>query len=182
MEAAALVNFIFSTLTLVMNIGIIFYLLYLLSKKFTRQTISFWENITRLLKKHALLFTFILAAAATIGSLLYSEVLGYIPCKLCWFQRIFMYPQAIFLAIAWKKKEEKILFYSLILSTIGGLIAAYHYLSQRIDFSTQCGTNAVDCTLRYVFHYGYITIPMMAVTAFLGIIIISLLKHEKTVV
>ena len=53
---------------------------------------------------HAVLFSFIIATAATLGSLFYSEIAGYEPCKLCWFERIFMYPQSlVFLVALWKR-------------------------------------------------------------------------------
>ena len=73
----------------------------------------------------------ILSLSATMGSLWYSEIIGFEPCKLCWFQRIFMYPQTILFLIAMKvKRNTGIIWNSLVLSLIGGLIASYHYLMQ----------------------------------------------------
>ncbi|MCR4328271.1 MAG: disulfide oxidoreductase [Patescibacteria group bacterium] len=127
-------------------------------------------------KKKALWIAFSAAVIATLGSLTYSDIIGYEPCKLCWFQRIFMYPQVILLGIALFKKEKAILDYSLSLAVIGGIIAAYHYLLQ-VGVAPAVPCSAVGysaaCSQRFVLQYGYITIPMMAVSAF-ALIIVSL--------
>ncbi len=62
---------------------------------------------------------------------LFSEVLKFIPCELCWYQRIFMYPQVFLLGMAFVRKEFNIARYTLMLSVIGGTISAYHYLIQK---------------------------------------------------
>jgi len=84
-----------------------------------------------------------------------------------------MYPQAILLGIAWLKKDQGIVLYSLALSSLGALIASYNYLLQ-IGLAPSIGCSAVgysiNCSQRFVMQFGYITIPMMALTAFLLII------------
>ena len=123
--------------------------------------------------KHALTFSLAVALIATLGSLFYSEIAGYEPCRLCWWQRIFMYPQVILLGIAWLKKDRGIVLHSIALSSLGALIAGYHYLLQ-IGMAPSIGCSAVgysiNCSQRFVMQFGYITIPMMALTAFLLII------------
>ncbi len=117
---------------------------------------------------------FIVALIATSGSLFYSQIAGYTPCKLCWFQRIFMYPLVLLLGIAIYKKE-KIPQYTIPMSIIGGMIAFYHYMIQVTKLTFSC-TEGVECAVRNFFHLGYITIPLMAFTAFLLIIILEVLK------
>ena len=124
--------------------------------------------------KHGLLLAFVVALIATLGSLFYLEIAGYDPCKLCWFQRIFMYPQTIVLGIALWRKDANIVLYGLTLSIIGALIAFYHYVMQLgMVPSLPCSAvgYSVSCSQRFVLQLGYITIPMMALTAFLLIII-----------
>ncbi|MEK7541853.1 MAG: disulfide oxidoreductase [Patescibacteria group bacterium] len=128
--------------------------------------------------KNALLFSFVVALVATLGSLFYSEVAGFEPCKLCWFQRIFMYPQVILLGIAlWKKNRELAIYNSIALSFVGALIAGYHYLLQ-IGIAPELPCAAVGysaaCSQRFVMNFGYITIPMMALTAFSLIVVFSI--------
>lgn len=131
------------------------------------------------LRKNSLLFVFIISLIATSGSLFYSEILGYTPCKLCWLQRIFMYPLPIIFGIALRKKDFRIKDYAIPLAVIGALIAAYHYSVQAFQFTTSCGTNSeIPCNLVFSFELGYITIPMMALTAF--ILIIVLMNKKST--
>ncbi|KKI91516.1 hypothetical protein WQ54_14040 [Bacillus sp. SA1-12] len=118
---------------------------------------------------------------ATLGSLYFSEILKYIPCDLCWYQRIFMYPLVIILGVAVFKKDASIALYSLILSAIGGCISIYHYSIQKIDFlgekSATCGI--VPCTGEYINWLGFITIPFLALVAFIIIFTTSLLILKK---
>ncbi|MFC0272176.1 disulfide oxidoreductase [Metabacillus herbersteinensis] len=118
---------------------------------------------------------------STLGSLYFSEIMKYIPCQLCWYQRIFMYPLVILLGIAIIKKDYSIALYSLILSAIGGSISIYHYAIQKVPFlsenSISCG--AVPCTGEYINYLGFITIPLLALTGFTIIFIMSLLIFKK---
>lgn len=132
--------------------------------------------------KNGILLAFIVSVFAMLGSLFYSEIAGYEPCKLCWFQRIFMYPQTILLGIALWRKDFQIALCGLVLSAIGAIIAGYHYVMQiGVVPSLPCSVvgYSVSCSQRFVLQFGYITIPMMALTAFL-LIIIFLVFHKLT--
>ncbi len=139
------------------------------------------HRIGHFLAKHALLLSFLIALAATFGSLFYSDIAGYEPCKLCWYQRILMYPQAILLGMAFIRKEKTIAPYAITLSVIGFLLAGYHYLLQRnIVPALPCSAvgYSVSCSKVFVLQYGYITIPLMAATGFalITLLMIFLLK------
>ncbi len=133
-------------------------------------------------KKNALLFCFIVALLATSGSLFYSDVAGFEPCKLCWYQRILMYPQVILLAVAMKKKDRGMVDSILVLSILGAGIALYHYLLQ-LDLVPALPCSAVgysaSCSQRFFMNLGYITIPMMALTAFVMNIFFVLVEKSK---
>jgi disulfide bond formation protein DsbB len=123
----------------------------------------------------SLLLSWLAAVIATLGSLYLSEVLHFIPCTLCWYQRIFMYPLAIILGIAFYRNDKDIYRYTLPLSIIGMMISGYHILLQKVPYLQQfemCKTG-VPCSKDYLNLLGFITIPMMAFTAF-TIITISL--------
>lgn len=126
---------------------------------------------------HAVGFSFLVALTATLGSLFYSEIAGFEPCKLCWFQRIFMYPMAVILGIAWWKEDKKIFRYTTALSIVGAFIAAYHYLLQigAAPSLIPCSTvgYSVSCTQTFTMTFGYITIPLMSLTAFLMIFLFA---------
>jgi len=141
------------------------------------------DKIIVFLRNYGLILAFAFTIMATGGSLLYSEYAYYPPCKLCWFQRIFMYPQVIILGIAVWKKHESVKLNAFILSVIGSLFAVYHYLTQRFpDFiDSTCRIGETDCSFTHGFDYGYITIPIMALTAFLYIIFFTSIwqKYNK---
>jgi len=128
-----------------------------------------------------LLFMFATGLIATLGSLYFSEVLKYVPCELCWYQRIFMYPQVILLGIAIAKKNYDIVIYNVTLSSLGGAISLYHYLLQKVDLlgdhSNACGI--VPCNSQYINWFGFITIPFLALTAFIIIIVCSILVMKQ---
>jgi hypothetical protein len=132
-------------------------------------------KLIRWLGQRAILFSFIIALTATLGSLFYSEVAGYEPCELCWFERIFMYPQVILLGIALSKKNGiSTIYNSIALSAIGALIAGYHHLLQigvAPELPCSAAGYSAGCSQRFVMDFGYITIPMMALTAFVLILL-----------
>jgi len=139
---------------------------------------SWGRNIILVVGKRAVLFAFVVSLFATVGSLMYSEVAGYEPCKLCWFQRIFMFPQVIILGTALWKKRADVLTYGFVLSSIGICISTYHYLVQRGFLpSPPCAAiGGPSCDKVYTFTFGYITIPVMALSAFALIIAFSLVR------
>lgn len=133
--------------------------------------------IVKIIKQYGYKLAAFISVFAVSGSLFYSEIADYAPCVLCWWQRIFMYPMAVILPIGLLLKDKKAKFYSLALSVIGVSIAIYHYFMQRgvveesgtcsvVGYSNSCGSN-------YFEIFGYITIPMMALTAFAAILTIS---------
>lgn len=129
--------------------------------------------------KNAILFAWIISIIAMSGSLFYSEVAGYEPCKLCWFQRICMYPFVLLFGISLLKKDNKIVDYALGLSGVGAVIAVYHYYLQlggSSFFPCSAVGYSVSCSQRFVLEFGYITIPMMALTGFLMIIVLMIIK------
>lgn len=160
MDFAPIVNQILGVLTILAQALVLLLIVSLLTKK--PLPINF-------ITKRAFLLAFIVALVSMLGSLTYSDIIGYEPCKLCWFQRILMYPQVILLGIALYKKDYRIADYSIALSVIGAVLAGYHYLLQ-IGIAPALPCSAVgysaSCSQRFVLQYGYITIPMMAFSAF----------------
>ncbi|MFB6145677.1 MAG: disulfide oxidoreductase [Candidatus Nanohaloarchaea archaeon] len=118
--------------------------------------------------------SFIFALTATSGSLYLSNILGWEPCRLCWFQRIFMYPLVVLLGVSILFRDDDVRDYVIPMVVIGGSISVYHYLVQRITqfHSAGCSVLSLSCETKYTFYFDYVTIPMMALTAFLVIAVI----------
>jgi disulfide bond formation protein DsbB len=117
-----------------------------------------------------------IALVATLGSLYFFEIKGFLPCKLCWYQRILMYPQVFLLGIASVRKQTSIYHYVLPMTLLGACISFYHYLMEKTDLfqasSLSCGI--VPCDLEYINWFGFVTIPFLALTAFVLISAIHL--------
>lgn len=121
------------------------------------------------------------AVVAMAGSLYFSEVMHLVPCVLCWYQRITMYPLVAILLIGMWRKDSKLYQYVLPLSVIGFLIATYHSILYyavnwgfRPDWSGPCQAG-ISCTTRYIEWGGFITIPLLSWTAHLVIIVLMVL-------
>ncbi|MFB6226526.1 MAG: disulfide bond formation protein B [Candidatus Paceibacteria bacterium] len=170
-------------LTILGDIFVVFsVLLWVFSSK-SKQAKEWLNKLFRPIDEKLIFSALIVSIMATAGSLFYSEIAGYDPCKLCWLQRIFMYPQVILLAIAYKKSDIKFSTYSLSLSVPGLAIAVYHYIIQ--FFQTKivpCSTvgYSVSCSEHFTLSYGYITIPMMAATAFMLMIVFMIRLRSKS--
>jgi disulfide bond formation protein DsbB len=121
----------------------------------------------------ALRAAWLVAATAMAGSLYFSEVAGFVPCALCWYQRIAMYPLAVLLLVAALRRDFGFRPYALTLAALGSVISAYHVLVQRLP-GLPSGSCSVDapCSAIYVERFGFVTIPVMALIGFLAIITI----------
>ena len=164
--------------TLVMQIvGIAFLALFFLRKKSPDLVPA-----ADFLGKWGLWIGFLLSLGGIAISLFYSEVLGVLPCGLCWLQRVFLYPQALLFAIAIWKSDRSVADYSILFSIVGGVIALYqHYLQMGGASILPCpavGTGA-DCAQRYLFEFGYITFPLMSFTIFAFLIILMLFVRSS---
>lgn len=133
--------------------------------------------------ENALLFMWTISLVATLGSLYFSEIQLYEPCKLCWYQRILMYPLVLILGIAYIQRNVKIAVTSAVFATIGFCIGAYHYSIQKVAFlqehAAACGR--IPCTGQYINWFGFVTIPFLSLTAFLliGITSFYMIKQLK---
>ena len=106
------------------------------------------------------------ALAAMLGSLYYSEIAGFVPCTLCWYQRILMYPLTLILLVGLIKQDRNVPDYVLPFSVLGIVVSTYHYLIQVgvIGHSGACQVG-IPCDLRWVNYFGFVTIPFLSLTA-----------------
>jgi len=144
--------------------------------------VGLWEaNVVSKKIENSLLFTWVVALVATLGSLYFSEIEGFEPCALCWYQRIFMYPLVILIGVGIIRKDTGVAIYSAILSGIGMVIAIYHYSIQKFQVSDDdvLGCGLVSCSGEYINWFGFVTIPFLAGIAFILIFSTSLYIIKK---
>lgn len=173
-----------SILTVLANIstGILLFTLffYFLKKK---KVSGLPKKILDMGNKWAIPVSCLVALVSMTGSLFFSEVAGYEPCVLCWYQRIAMYPLTALFVVALIKKESKYIFYYVMpLVIIGLAIAGIHTAEQNTpDPFLPCSAigYAVSCTKFFFRTFGYITIPVMSLSAFSFIFTLLLAKHTS---
>ncbi|HYZ99535.1 MAG TPA: disulfide bond formation protein B [Acidimicrobiales bacterium] len=123
----------------------------------------------------ALWFAGAVAIVSMLGSLYYSEIADFPPCRLCWFQRIGMYPLAVLLPIAAWLRDWGVRWYALPLAIGGGLTSAYHVAVQRLSLESGACEVANPCSTIWVEELGYLTIPAMALSGFALIVALLLM-------
>lgn len=136
---------------------------------------TFKKGTHDFVKKYIDEIIFLISFVALAGSLVYSNIVGFPPCELCWIQRIFMYPQVAIAGVSMWRKEKLAVYYALPLSVLGGLVALAQSLTDwGIGGSfLPCTAEGGACARVYVMEYGYITIPVMALTTFVYLLIVS---------
>ena len=132
------------------------------------------------IRSNAVWFAFAVATGTMLGSLYLSEIAHYLPCVLCWYQRICMYPLSVALLVGALRRDRAVWTYVIPPAVIGTAIAIYH--TQLQAFPHQHGpfcqiTN--PCTVRYVWEFGFVSIPFMALSAFAFIITMMLLVRSE---
>src|SRR3989339_1656251 len=119
--------------------------------------------------KHFLVLSFLISLFASVFPLVYSEIIGFLPCTLCWWQRVFMFPTLFLFGTALWDKDRKVVRYAASLLSIGFLISVYQNFFYYFGGSSSlpCDVSGVSCYQRLVSEFGgYISIPMLALTTF----------------
>ncbi len=165
------VSNIFSFLTVLALVFVLFLILVLVFYRERENKVLFF------IKKYSLWLAFFIALFATSSSLYYSEIVGFSPCELCWYQRIFMYPLVFVLGVSLIKKSRDVFSFAIPLVVVGTLIAIYHnFIYYSTKESIFC-TAASPCAQKYIISFFNISIPFMSFTSFL--MIGALLYYNK---
>ncbi|MFA5132134.1 MAG: disulfide bond formation protein B [Candidatus Paceibacterota bacterium] len=143
------------------------------------------NNYFSCVAKNILPLGFALSLLGVVLSLVYSEVFHYAPCELCWYQRIFLYPQMFLFGYAWLRKDRAVIPYTLLLSVLGLVLAGYHHILQLgYNIYKPCSTApfAVDCAKPSFVEYGFVTFPFMSFVlfGFLSVLMIMSVRFYQT--
>lgn len=124
----------------------------------------------------------LVASLATLGALFMSEIMGFAPCVLCWYQRIFMFPLVLVLALGLFPFDPKVLRYALPLALVGLLVAVFHLLLTAgviPESMTPC-RQGIPCATVQIEWFGFVTIPLLSALAFLAINVLLIASYLKT--
>lgn len=130
----------------------------------------------------AILFLcWLIASVATLGSLFFSDVMGFAPCVLCWYQRVFIYPLVIIFGVGLFSFDAGVIKYSLPLAVAGWFVALYHTLlySGIIPKSIQPCSEGVPCTEKYIELFGFLSIPLLSFLAFTTVIALLFILKRR---
>lgn len=133
------------------------------------------------MKKYLLYFAWLISLLGLLVSLYYGEVLKMEPCRLCWYQRIALFPLAILLGVAAFRQDRSFIGYGIILASIGFLFAAYHWLEgifPSLRSPALCGY-VHDCTEHVFEFFGFLTFPALSAIGFA--LIIALLVAARRI-
>ena len=140
-----------------------------------------WTRVREAVTPVALPAAWFVAALATLGSLYLSEIAGLTPCTLCWFQRIAMYPLILLLGIAALRSDlYTVKRYCLWFPLVGAGLSIYHYQLERFPSqpTLSCGLGVPECSIPVVNVWGVVSVPFMAMAAFLLIATLILVARE----
>jgi disulfide bond formation protein DsbB len=140
-----------------------------------------FDAVAEAIAPNALAMGWIVAFLATAGSLYFSEVAHFEPCTLCWYQRIAMYPLVVILGIAVARRDTAGALYAAGLAGIGAVIAAYHVALEWFP-ALDSGTCDPDnpCTLVWFRVFGFVSLPTLALAAFLLILTFCLVRLRRS--
>jgi disulfide bond formation protein DsbB len=146
---------------------------------FLRKRIPGLNDVVRQVGGVALPVAFVLALISAALTLYYSDILGFEPCPLCWWQRIFLYPQVILFALAlWRHIPVRLI--SIVFSVFGFAFSIYHHALQMLPAgSLPCPATGPSCAAITFVEYGYITYPLMAGTLFAFLIVLMLAHRAR---
>ena len=130
-----------------------------------------------------MVFAWIVATVTTLGSLYYSEHAGFVPCELCWYQRIVMYPLVIVLGVAALRRDRAVWITALVFVVIGAPLSLYHWLVERVPaFEESSSCSAITpCSAPWFEKLGFVTLAWMAMSAFLliGVLMVCTLLGAR---
>tara|TARA_R110002167_G_scaffold333501_3_gene540603 strand:+ start:411 stop:851 length:441 start_codon:yes stop_codon:yes gene_type:complete len=129
-----------------------------------------------------LLAAWVVSLAATLGAIFIGEIMGQAPCLLCWYQRVFMFPLAIVLAVACFTSDLGAWRYALPLATAGWLVAAYHVLmiADVIPEDIVRCSSGPSCAGADMTVLGVVPIPLLSLLAFSAIAVFLFLVRKRS--
>jgi len=170
----AQISVFFATLSLACWTGTLVAVAALLGRRGGPRATAIYEGLGGL----ALWLAWVVATVATVGSLYYSLVAHFEPCELCWYQRICMYPLSAVLLVAAIRRDAGGWRFALPQAAVGAVIAAYHTQLQAFPTQATFCSSFNPCTARYVWEFGFVSLPFMALAAFCFIITMLLVSRS----
>jgi disulfide bond formation protein DsbB len=136
----------------------------------------------RFMSRYAAYIAWTIALVSTVVSIYFSDVLGFVPCNLCWYARILMYPLIVIIGVGILRRDRHWVAYAAPLVGAGWLLELYHSLLQWgviPETITRC-VASVPCTTKYINYFGFVTIPFLGLLAFTGLAVCLFLSRRDS--
>lgn len=169
MEYVSEANSLFTVLTLLANVAFVALVLVGIAALIGGGPRHLAHRVVAVMGPRAPALAFVVALVTTAGSLYYSEIVGYLPCELCWFQRICMYPLVAVLGVGLLRRDRSAIWYAAPLVVVGAPVSLYHWLVERVPSFAEGSSCSVfaPCTIPFFQELGYVTLAFMALSSFL---------------
>ena len=183
MPSIKLATNFFLVLTLVVDAVLVVALVLAIAALVSRGARAQVRAVATAIAPQGVLLAWIVALVTTTGSLYYSEHAGFVPCELCWYQRIVMYPLVIVLGVAWLRRDRKVWMTALPFVVLGAPLSLYHWLVERVPAfaeSSSCSIT-VPCTAPWFEKLGFVTLAWMAMSSFLliGVLMVCVVVGRR---
>ena len=138
-------------------------------------------NFSKKISTTVVLVCFLFASVGTLGSLFFSEIMKFVPCSMCWYQRIFLYPLVVIFLVNLLYPDDKLFKYAMPLVVIGLFFSIYHNLLMFdiIPASVVPCVSGVPCSTEYINWLGFITIPLLSLSVYLVLFILLVLGKRR---
>jgi len=168
MDHVDVANTFFTMLTLLANAAVVIAVLLAVAALLSPTVRRFAGSVIDTVGPSARLLAWMVATVATLGSLYYSEIAHFVPCRLCWYQRVVMYPLAVILLVGLLLRDHRVRWYAAPFVVIGAPLSLYHWLVERGVFTESKSCSAtVPCSIPWFEELGYVTLAFMAMSGFL---------------
>ena len=168
MHGVETANTVFTALALLANAAVVALVIALIAARASTRVGERIRPVLGTVARRAPIMAATVAVVTMLGSLYYSEIVGYLPCELCWFQRICMYPLAAILVVGLVRRDSSARWYALPFVAVGAPLALYHWLVERVPSlaeSSSCSVFA-PCSVPFFQELGYVTLAFMDLSAF----------------
>lgn len=171
---------IFATLAIFLQVLVVLVALLAFVALFSQRARRLLAGLRDTFAGSELWIAFVIALAATLGSLFFSEVSDFIPCRLCWFQRIAMYPLVLILLVGAIRRDRAAWTYAIGFPIIGLLVGGYHkYIEINPEAESAGCKIGAPCATKWINEFGFVTIPVLALSCFAAILVLLLFARSS---
>lgn len=126
--------------------------------------------------KNPLYWCWIVVLIGCAVSIYYGEILMIEPCRMCWYQRMALFPLGLILGIGLYRNDRSMVFYALPLSIFGAAVAFLQAIGIHFPFLRVCRKECANSVFSIL---GVVTFPDLSAFGLIGITVILFLTFRN---